>query len=431
MTHITYLSATALAAGILNGSFSSVEVVQAYLQRIAEVNPRLNAVVQLSTETALAQAQAADTARSNGKSLGPLHGVPFTAKDVYETAGMIAAAGLEERSNYRPQHDAVVIARMRAAGAILLGKTNCPPGGGGGESDNPVYGRTNNPYNLMCTPGGSSGGEAAIIAAGGSPCGVGSDSGGSIRLPAHYCGIAGLRPTVGRVPNTGVLNQPGGLSDPRTTCGPMAHHVEDLALLLPIIAGEDGCDSGVASMPLGDYRLVNLGRLRAAWYVDDGLVSPTPATADTVRAAAQALGAAGIKMEECRPPGVEAAFEISRRYWRSEELNGVEYQQLLADWDAYRSRMLGFMTTYDLLLCPASATPAGLHGSVLDTSFSYTLPFSLTNYPALVVRAGTSPEGLPIGVQLLARPWREDIVLAAGLQIEAALGGWQPPVERL
>lgn len=428
MTRITHLSATALATGIRSGIFSSVEVVQAHLQRIAEVNPRLNAVVQLAAEPAVAQAQAADAAQARGELLGPLHGVPFSAKDVYETAGLIAAAGLEERANYVPQRDAVVIARLRAAGAILLAKTNCPPAGSGGESDNPVYGRTNNPYDQRYTPGGSSGGETAIIAAGGSPCGVGSDSGGSIRLPAHYCGVAGLRPTVGRVPNTGVFDQPGGLSDPRTTCGPMARRVEDLALLLPIIAGEDGSDSGVVPMPLGDYLRVNLSRLRAAWYDDDGLMPPTPATAATVRAAAQALSTAGVSLEERRPTGIGAALEISRRYWRSEEMNGAEYQQLLADWDAYRSRMLGFMAEYDLLLCPASAAPAGLHGSVLGTPFSYTLPFSLTNYPALVLRAGTSPEGLPIGVQLVARPWREDIVLAAAMQVEAALGGWKPPV---
>lgn len=427
MTRITHLSATALAAGIRNGSFCSVEVVQAHLQRIAEVNPRLNAVVQLAAKQALAQARAADAAQARGEPLGPLHGVPFTAKDVFETAGLIAAVGLEERSHYVPQHDATVVSRLRAAGGILLAKTNCPPGGGGGESDNPVYGRTNNPYDQRCTPGGSSGGEAALIAAGGSPCGVGSDSGGSIRLPAHYNGVAGLRPTVGRVPNTGVFDQPGGLTDPRTTCGPMSRYVEDLALLLPIVVGDDNSDSGVVPMPLGDHRRVELSRLRAAWYDDDGLMPPTSATAATVRAAAQALGAAGVALEERRPAELEAALEISRRYWRSEEMNGAEYQQLLADWDAYRSRMLGFMADYDLLLCPASATPAGLHGSVRDTSFSYTLPFSLTNYPALVLRAGTSPEGMSIGVQLVARPWREDIVLAAALQVEAALGGWQPP----
>jgi amidase len=424
---ITQLSAVALAAGIRNGSFSSTEGVQAYVQRIAEVNPSLNAIVQLGAEQALEQARAADEARAHGEPLGPLHGVPFTAKDVYETAGLIAAAGVEERAAYIPQRDATVIARLRCAGGILLGKTNCPPYGGGGESSNPVYGRTNNPYRLDHTPGGSSGGEAAIIAVGGSPCGVGSDSGGSIRLPAHYCGIAGLRPTVGRVPNTGVFCQPGGLSDPRTTCGPMARYVKDLAIMLPIIAGEDGCDSGVVPVPLGDYRSVNLKELRAAWYTDDGLMSPTAATASTVSAVTQILSAAGVKMEERWPAGIEDALDISMRYWRFEENSGAEYQRLYADWDAYRSRMLGFMAGYDLLLCPASATPAGPHGSVNTISFSYTLPFSLTNYPALVLRAGTSPEGLPIGVQLVACPWHEDIVLAAGLKVEEALGGWQAP----
>ncbi|MEE8567387.1 MAG: amidase, partial [Anaerolineales bacterium] len=253
----TYASATALAQRIRAKDVSSEEIVNACLQRIEAVNPRLNAVVQLAADTARAEAREADAALAREKIKGPFHGVPFTVKDVFDTAGVISAAGIEERASYVPEQDAVVVARMRAAGAILLGKTNCPPWGAGGESDNPVYGRTNNPYDQTRTPGGSSGGEAAIIAAGGSPLGLGSDSGGSIRVPAHFCGIAGLRPTVGRIPNTGVFNHPGGLSDPRTQIGPMSRFVEDLGLTLSVISGVDWRDSGVIPMPLGDPQAVD------------------------------------------------------------------------------------------------------------------------------------------------------------------------------
>ncbi len=422
-------SATNLAHKIRTGAVSAVQVVNAYLERIAAVNPRLNALVQLTAETALAQARQADAALARGEAVGPLHGVPFTVKDIFDVAGVIAAAGLEERRDFRPTHDACVVARMKAAGAILLGKTNCPPGGGGGESSNPVYGQTNNPYDLARTPGGSSGGEAALIAAGGSPLGLGSDSGGSLRLPAHYCGIATLRPTVGRVPNTGTLYLPGGLRDPRSQIGPLARHVADLALTFPLIAGLDWRDSGVVPVPLGDPQAVNVKGLRVAVYTDDGIVTPTPETAAAVRAAAQALAAAGAQVEEACLPRVETSLEISRRYWQQDaaKLDGPENQRLLKDWDEFRTAGLAFMENHDLILCPASWGPAVPHGAVRDEVFSYTLPYSLTGWPSVIVRAGTSPEGLPLGVQITARPWREDVALAAAQHVEATLGGWQKP----
>src|SRR6185312_3476401 len=215
MDTLTFRSARALAQAIRAREISAVEVVEAHLSRIAAVNPALNAVVQLTDQTARQQARAADTALVRGEPLGPLHGVPFTVKDVIETAGVVCAAGLPERASFIPARDATVVARLRAAGDILLGKTNVPDGGGGIECVNPVYGRTNNPYGLDRTPGGSSGGEAAIIAAGGSPLGLGSDSGGSIRLPAHNCGVVGIKPTTNRVPATGAGHS-ADLSDART-----------------------------------------------------------------------------------------------------------------------------------------------------------------------------------------------------------------------
>lgn len=280
---LIYASATELAAVIRAKQVSSEEVVDAYLRRIEAVNPRFKAVVQLAADSARIQAREADAALARGEIKGPLHGVPFTAKDVCETAALISAAGLEERTHFMPEKDAMVVARMKAAGAILLGKTNCPPGGSGAVTDNPVYGRTSNPYDVSRTPRGSSGGEAAAIAAGESPLGIGSDSGGSLRVPSHFCGIATLKPTSGRVPNTGTLNHPGGLSDYRTQIGPMARYVRDLALAFSILAGEDGCDSGVIPMPLGDPESAILKGLRMVVYTDDGEATPTPCGATLAR----------------------------------------------------------------------------------------------------------------------------------------------------
>ncbi len=427
MDELIYASAAALARSIRSKEVSSEEIVNAYLQRIEAVNPQLNAVVQLAADAARTQARQADAALARGEIKGLLHGVPFTVKDVFDTAGVISAVGLEERASFVPDQDATVVARMRAAGAILLGKTNCPPGGTGGETDNSVYGRTNNPYNQSRTPGGSSGGEAAIIAAGGSPLGLGSDSGGSIRLPAHYCGIAGLKPTFGRVPCTGVFEHPGGLSDPRSQIGPMSRFVEDLGLTLAIIAGVDWRDSGVVPMPLGDPGAVAIRGLRLAFFTDDGLASPTAETVEAVRTAAQILLEAKLVVEEVRPKGIEESLEITKGYWRQSEMTGQEIEHLMGEWDRFRSAMLTFMADYDLILCPASDRPALPHGTSDDERFSYTLPYSLTGYPCAVVRAGTSPEGLPIGVQVVARPWRDDVALAVAQRIETALGGWRRP----
>jgi amidase len=425
MEEILGASALSLGRAIRTRQVSSAEVVAAYLQRIDQVNPAINAVVQRVDERALAEARAADGALARGETGGPFHGVPFTVKDIFDVAGVVSAAGLEERATFAPECDAVVVARMRGAGAILLGKTNCPPGGSGSSTENPVYGATRNPYDLDRSPSGSSGGEAAAIAASASPLGLGSDSGGSIRTPAHYCGIAALRPTVGRVPNSGAFELPGGLSDPRSQIGPMSRWVEDLGPALAVIAGVDWHDSGVIPMPLADPTSIEVRGLRVACYADDGTAPPTPETAQAVQDAARALADSGAVVEETRPPDPDQVWDITMRYWRSAELTGEEIERLMRDWDRFRSAMLRFVERYDLILCPVADEPAVPHGA--QTNVIYCLPSSLTGYPSAVVRAGTSPEGLPIGVQVVALPWREDVALAAAARIETALGGWRPP----
>jgi amidase len=436
--------------------------VRASLERIEEVNPRLNAVVQITAERALQEARAADQALARGEVSGPLHGVPFTLKDAIETKGVISTGGTEGRSHYIPNQDAVVVKRLREAGAILLGKTNCPELGWAWEADNLIYGRTNNPYDLNLSPGGSSGGESAIIAAGGSPFGLGSDAGGSVRFPAHCTGIASIKPTSGRVPRTGHFPGPGGLLDALWQIGPLARYVEDLALVLPVISGVDWQDTAIVPISVDDPRAIDLRRLRVAFHIDNGIQAPSAEIGAVVKRAAAALAGAGIPVEEARPPGIEQTYEIYLGLFAADKGAGIEsllkeagthrvhplmqrvlelqhagaksvaeLTALLGRWDAFRREMLFFMSNYDVLLSPVCSFAGMTHGSTYDRlpCFSYTMTFNLTGWPAAVVRGGTTPKGLPIGVQIVARPWREDVALAVAQVLEEALACWlRPPL---
>lgn len=425
-TPLTHRSATELARLIRDRTVSATEVMDAHLEAIERRNPRLNAIVALAGD-ARDQAAAHDRALARGRVVGPLHGVPFTAKDIIETADLPTTVGMVELADNRPDRDATTVARMRGAGAILIGKTNCPPGGSGGITDNELHGRTLNPYDAERSPGGSSGGEAAAIAAGMSPCGIGSDSGGSLRMPAHFCGIATLKPTAGRVPLTGVLDeegQIGAMSDPRTQAGPMARRVEDLAVLLSIQAGPDGVDGGSIPVPLGDPGAVDLHGLRVMLHRSDGLAPPDPGTDAALREAAAALGEAGAAVTEDAPP--PGGHELTERVWESygDEMTGPGLYTILREWDAYRTAMLALLERFDLILSPVAPGPAPLHGG--DVVWRYTTPHSLTGWPCIVVRAGSSG-GMPVGVQLVAAPWQDHVAIAAASAVEAALGGWVPP----
>ena len=414
-----------LARAIAARKLSSVEVVRAHLEHIHTVNPRLNAVVFATAESAIKDARNADRRGSKKDPvLGPLHGVPFTAKDIFNTAGLPTTAGLRMLRSRVPDHDATVVARMRRAGAILIGKTNCPPAGSGEESWNSVHGGTRNPYDINRTPGGSSSGEAAIIAAAGSPLGLGSDSGGSIRMPAHYCGIAALKPTAGLIPVTGAYALPGGLSDPRSQAGPMARYVADLAIALRVLAGPDGIDSGVVPVPV-PRRTSKLEGLQVAWYSDDGMARPAKSIAETVRAAAKALADAGCVVTEERPPALTEAWQVTLGYWGRKR---ISHDRLYKRWDAFRSSMLKFMARFDLILSPVAPDIAPLYRAqaVADHRFSYTVPYSLSGNPCVVVRAGTSPENMPIGVQVVGRNFHDVTAIRAARAIERALGGWRP-----
>jgi amidase len=451
-----YSSATVLAEAIRAKRVSSLEVVNACLRRIEQVNPRLNAVVQLVADTARANARQADAELARGKLRGPLHGVPFTVKDSFDAAGVVSTAGTQGWANRIPTEDATLVARIRAAGAILLGKTNTPEFTWSDETDNLVYGRTSNPYDLTRTPGGSSGGPAAILAAGGSPLDVGSDTGNSIRMPSHNCGIAGIKPTAGRISKYGHAISYRGILESWTQVGPMARRLEDLILVLPLVSGTDFRDPHAVPALLRDPARVNISSLRVVTFVENPLRQPTPETVKTVETAAAALRAAGAKVEQQKPPGLDDATELWHKLafadggaWlrrllkdagtpgtgslgdipSKDEVPSGQLTLLVEQLDEVRSRLLRFMQKVDLIVCPVMAMPAVRHGESTKPGYAdgYNEPHNITGWPVAVVRVGTSPEGLPIGVQLVAQPWREDVALAAARVVESASGGWKPP----
>jgi amidase len=460
MSELTYKSATELAAMVRAKEVSSSEVIDAHIARIEVVNPKLNAVAQLLADSARAAAADADVALAKGEAVGPLHGVPFTVKDAIQINGVISSGGTLGRKDYVAKEDAVVITRMRGAGAILLANTNVPELCLAGETDSLVYGRTNNPFDTARTPGGSSGGEAAIIAAGGSPLGLGSDVGGSIRQPAHYCGIAGIKPTTGRVPTTGHWPALDGLLGSLFQIGPMARTVEDLALTLPIIAGPDWRDPYAAPVPLGSPSAVDISALRIATFTDNGAAQADADTVAAVAAAAKVLTDVGAVVEADAPSAIGRGPDLMIAILRADagagvrgllkesgttelhplmrsvlELQGdsplsaADFGSLLAELDQWRGEMLSFMEGYDAILCPNTISAAVPHGGFSGSAWSTstTSQFNLTGWPGAVVRAGQSGE-LPIGVQVVARPWQEDVALALAKHIETALGGWRPPI---
>ncbi len=459
-------SATEIAQAIRDGSLSSVEVVEACLKRIDLLNGKLNAVVHLDGEGAIAAARRADAELATGSNRGALHGVPITIKDSYDTAGMVSTAGTQGRAAFIPEADATVVARLKAAGAIVLGKTNTPELTLSLETDNVVYGRTVNPYDMARSPGGSSGGAAAAVAAGMSVLDIGSDTGASVRYPAHCCGIAGLKPTHGRVPRTGHIISFAGVTESLTTLGPLARRVEDLDLVFRLIAGPDAYDPFIAPVPFGDPGAIDLKGLRAAVYTDISPVTASESTVKAIGSATDVMRDAGVSVETATPPRLIESLDIflglfagdggeglqgfldmlgtsepsaqmiaALEVMKAGSMSSAEYQGLVMTLDLWRSEMLAFMNQYDLLICPVSAHPAPQSLTTWETRedilppdlFAYTAPFNLTGWPVAVVRIGTAPGGLPVGVQVVAKPWREDVALAVAAQLEDALGGFVPP----
>ncbi|MEP6819376.1 MAG: amidase [bacterium] len=456
MTNPTQESLSTLAKSIHTGSVSPVEVVEAHLRLIEAINGKLNAIVTLAPD-ALERAREAEAAVARGDDLGLLHGVPLTIKDTIETAGLRTTSGSLLRAEFVPKRDAPAVARLKAAGAIILGKTNTAEMAMDYTTDNPVFAPALNPYNPVMTTGGSSGGEAAAIATCMSPGGIGSDLAGSIRIPAHFCGVVGLKPTVGRVPGELQFPPSTGPYSLGATIGPLARTVTDLQLLFNVLADIEA--PGVSVSTRGS---------RVAFYTDDTVAPVTEETRAAVEAAARALADAGLNVEETRPPGVErghdlwlklfsraSVVQLRNVYTGHEEEGGefVRWRLMTADqmpqpslddyiraWlerDRLRGELLEWMEHTPLIVAPVGATPAYKHGTHKVTvgertmstfrAFSYSQTFNLFDLPVVVVPAGRSVEGLPVGVQIIGRPFAEDAVLAAAAIIEDALGGWQIP----
>lgn len=456
MDNLIYQPLTKMIEGIRTRKISSVELVEAHIKRIEAINPKLNAVVQFLPEQALEQARKADHAIARGRSSGVLQGIPVTIKDSLDTVGIVTTAGTMGRKDYVPEEDATVVSRLKNAGAILLGKTNTPELTLLMETDNKIYGRTNNPYDESVIPGGSSGGASAIIASGGSPFDIGTDYGGSIRQPSHFCGITGIKPTHGRVPRTGhILDYRAGLTESYQTIGPMARTVADLDVLLPIISGPDGIDPYIHPVPLYGAASVDLKAVRIGYFTDNNIATPIPEIIDAVHNAAKAITKRVASVQEAQPTGLERTEAVWRGIAGAD--NGKVYHETLEKWGTrdvdlewiykltpistaeltdllleltdYRHKMMTFMANYDVIICPVNADVAPKHGTSRQNigNFSYAYHFNLTGHPSAVVRAGTSKSGLPIGVQVVAKHWREDIALAVAKAIELELGGWQAP----
>jgi amidase len=455
-------SATTIAYAIREGMTTSTEVTRHYLERIEAINPRLNAIVLVTAEQALEQAARADAALARQGATGPLHGVPMTLKDSIDTAGVVTTYGTAGRVAAVPKADATVARRLREAGAILIGKTNTPELTLSFETDNDVFGRTMNPFDSERSPGGSSGGAAAAVSSGLCAFDIGSDTGGSIRVPSHCCGTVGLKPTQGRVPRTGHAIGYGGLHDGLTQLGPIARSVDDLELILRVIAGPDGRDPFVSAAPLRDSREVDVAALRVAWHSDNGIFTPTGAIRSVTEAAARSLEEAGAALTEIVPPPIPDTNRALLKLFVWNVDGGAWIRRLLDDAgtenpspaiaaqinpdlrhgadviveriearDRFRAAMVAFMADYDVLVTPVTGFPAPPYGQAEDNAhfagYSYTQVCNLAGLPAAVVRCGTSPEGLPIGVQIAAPPWREDLALSVARHLEAEFGGWQAP----
>jgi Asp-tRNA(Asn)/Glu-tRNA(Gln) amidotransferase A subunit family amidase len=473
MTSSTLLSARQIAEQILSKAVSPVEVARVHLDRIERLNPKLNAFVDYKPEAVLVQAREAEKAILRGDELGPLHGVPVSIKSSIDVAGHRCEAGTRLRAGHIPAEDAPLVKRLRAAGAVILGVTNTPELLMAWETDNLLYGRTNNPWDLSRTAGGSSGGEAAAIAAGLSAGGVGSDGGGSIRVPAHFCGICGLKPTPGRIPSTGHFPKSGGAFALIGVVGPMARTIEDLRMLFAAMAGWDDGDPCSAPVEVREIDDASVQTINIGFFEGDGRTPVTKETRSAVNRGASLLSSCGFHVEPFRPEGLEEARQLwwdffgraggmilermileAKLRGRESELSPLlrEFQSwtnavpahtgesLLAAWlgrDTVRENILLQMRNYPVLICPTAAIPAFRHGErewqvesktvkYLD-AWSYCEWFNLLGFPAAVVPMGYSGQGLPIGVQIVGRPWDDEIVLAVAAILEKARGPWPAP----
>ena len=464
MKTLHYGTVAEIAAGVRARNLSPVEIVAEHLERIAEVQQTINAFVHLDAEGARAQAHRAQDAVRPGAELGPLHGVPITLKSCIDVAGWPCPAGSLLRKDYVAETDATLVARLKAAGAILLGSTNTPEFLMAYETDNLVTGKTSNPWDLSRTAGGSSG-EAAAIASGCSVGGVGSDGGGSIRVPAHFCGICGLKPTPGRIPATGHFPAGVGAFSWIGVVGPMARTIADVRALFEVMAGPDPGDALSVPLPLRAIGDAELKGLRVGILESDAMGKADEETSAALQKAANGLAAQGFVVEPVHFEGLAQAIEL---WWfffgpaiayllqpsvlgQEEKLSRIfrDYLEFAeapvtldavlsacAERDLLRAKILRQMRDVPILLSPVSTTTAFRHGEGTwrpgaEQCYRDTMRFSqwlnLTGFPGASVPVSVSTNGLPIGVQVVGRPHVEELVLAVAEKIETARGPWQAP----
>lgn len=464
MSQIYQLSAVEILNQIKLKKLAISEVAHAFIERIQQVNPFINAIHQCDPQRILQEALEAERLFTLGQIL-PFHGLPISIKDTFHVKGFRASKGSPSLYKNTSAHDATVVARLKAEGAIIFGLTNVPELLLSYETDNLVYGRSNNPYDFNRTPGGSSGGQAAIIAAGGTPVGIGSDAGGSIRQPAHYCGICGHKPTNNIVPFTGLFPSHNlGMGAQLLAIGPMARYVEDLILLMSIISGASFLDPHTVPYSLTQPELIDISSLKIGYFFNN----PTGAEPDndTVRAISNVVQF--LKSEKCDltenyPSCLDKVYRLHLETFifggnggesvrlLLEELGQVKISQLTQNFLSYASQcnfsinelrqrwieveqfrfdMMEFMYPYDVLLSPVTATAARFHGETWDSirDVGYVIAHNLTGWPATVVPCGYNKDGLPIGIQIVAKPWHDHIALALALKIQQIVGVFPIPL---
>ncbi|WP_373541125.1 amidase [Chamaesiphon sp.] len=489
MNDITFLPAHRLAQLIRDRQVSVVEVIEAHIAKISRHNAQLNAICTLDTENALTRAKEADLALDRGENWGVLHGVPITVKDIFETAGVRTTAGYIPLKDYIPHQDATIVARLRSAGAIILGKSNMAELGGDFQSTNSLFPRVNNPWQLEYTPGGSSGGSAAAVAAGFSALDVGNDFGGSLRQPAHFCGVCSLKPTDRRISTAGAIPEVPGMPvclRQMMTVGCLARSVEDLRLCFELIAGVDPRQPDVPPIPLDAPPTKSLADLQIAWSDEWAQVPVAAEIKAAMVASAKKLTAAGAKVDRWMPPNFDLAANFGlygrmsaylnryaqpvNRYtiqhslkilWRTATQGDRQLRQLgnfsrfLPEMfnptlEGYfqaltaRDRVIADLDTalepWDVWIVPVAATPAFTHRpawSAVDidgrsyphavANGAYTIPFNLSGHPAVVIPIARTQAGLPIGLQIIGQRWREMELLAIAQEIDRITGDFRQP----
>ena len=489
MTDLTFAPAHQLAQMIRDRQVSTIEVLEAHLAKIAQHNPALNAICTLDTDNARKRAHQADAALVRGECWGVLHGVPFTVKDIFETAGLGTTAGYIPLKDYQPSQDATVVARLRAAGAVLMGKTNLAELAGDFQSTNSLFPQVNNPWNPNYTAGGSSGGSAAAVAAGLSPFDLGNDFGGSVRQPAHFCGVYALKPTDRRISTAGSIPEVPGMPHclrQMMTVGCLARSLEDIRLGFSLMAGADQQRPDVPPVPLDPPSGKRLTDLKIAWSDQWDEVPVHSEIRAAIQASVQILAQTGAPMTHWLPPDFDLAqvwtlygrmaayvnnyaqpkdrYTIRRSLtllWRTATQGDQRLRQLgnfsrflpellnpslrgyftaLTDRDQFIAQMDIALAPWDVWLLPVAATPAFTHRPAWSAieiegksyphgvaNGAYTLPFNLSGHPAVVIPIGRTQAGLPIGLQIVGKRWREMELLAIAQLIDAQIGGYQPP----